>query len=143
MWKSSNVIYTILDAAKLVFAKYLPATSVTHVHGKAVVQAVFELSKGKARERIAGLKVMDGNLFLSKASVMGTSLNCYYRVILDGETVSQGDEVVTAASLRKVKEEVQEVRNGDECGLGLDGFQEFKKGDIIECYSVETKNEFV
>ena len=47
MWKSSNVIYTILDAAKLVFAKYLPATSVTHVHGKAVVQAVFELSKGK------------------------------------------------------------------------------------------------
>ena len=37
---------------------------------------------------------------------MGTSLNCYYRVILDGETVSQGDEVVTAASLRKVKEQV-------------------------------------
>lgn len=40
----------------------------------------------------------------------------------------QGDDVVTAASLRKVKEEAQEVWNGDEeCGLVLAGFQEFKK----------------
>jgi translation initiation factor IF-2 len=143
VWKSSNVIYTILDAAKEVFAKYLPSTTVEHVHGKAVVQAVFEITKGKARERIAGLKVMNGNLFLEKASVLGTSLNCHYRVIRNGEMVSGEGEVVTAASLRKVKEDVQEVRNGDECGLGLSGFEDFQNGDVIECYSMESKNEFV
>lgn len=143
VWKSSNVIYTILDAAKQVFAKYLPATYVTHVHGKASVQAIFDIQKAKTRERIAGLKVMEGNLFLSKAPVMGTSMNCYYRVIRDGEPVSHRGESVTAVSLRKVKEDVQEVRNGEECGLGLSGFEDFQNGDIIECYSVETKMEFV
>jgi translation initiation factor IF-2 len=38
-----------------------------------------------------------------------------------------------------VKENVDVVGRGDECGLGLDGFDEIKEGDIIECYSIQVK----
>ena len=48
-----------------------------------------------------------------------------------------------ATSLRKVKEAVLEVRRGEECGLGLDGFDDFEEGDVVECYSVEQKRVFV
>ena len=47
-----------------------------------------------------------------------------------------------ATSLRKVKEAVLEVRRGEECGLGLDGFNDFPRGgerDVVECYSVKHK----
>ena len=44
-----------------------------------------------------------------------------------------------ATSLRKVKEAVLEVRRGEECGLGLDGFDDFEERDVVECYSVKHK----
>ena len=50
---------------------------------------------------------------------------------------------LTAASLRKVKEAVREVRRGEECGLGLDGFDDVELGEVVECYSVEQKRVFV
>ena len=40
-------------------------------------------------------------------------------------------------SLRRFQDEVNEVRSGMECGIRLDGFNEFLVGDVIECYSVE------
>ena len=39
----------------------------------------------------------------------------------------------------QVKEAVLEVQRGDDCGLGLDGFDDFEEGDVVECYSVEQK----
>jgi translation initiation factor IF-2 len=137
--KSSKVIYTILDAAKEVFASYIPSTSVTHVHGKAVVKAIFEVNNSSERDRIAGLRVTQGHLFREKASLEGKPIECHFRVIRDGEQISPKGEVIRASSMRKVKEDVQEVRNGEECGLGLNGFKDFEEGDIIECYSVEMK----
>ena len=46
-----------------------------------------------------------------------------------------------AASMRTVKDAVLEVQRGEECGLGLglDGFDDFEEGDVVECYSVEQK----
>jgi len=42
-----------------------------------------------------------------------------------------------------VKEEVKDVRRGEECGLNLIDYTDVEKGDIIECYSVEMKRIFV
>jgi translation initiation factor IF-2 len=41
------------------------------------------------------------------------------------------------ASLRRFQDEVSEVRAGVECGIRLDGFNDFQVGDIIECYTLE------
>jgi translation initiation factor IF-2 len=38
-----------------------------------------------------------------------------------------------------VKEDVDSVRKGEECGLGLTGFNDLKEGDVIECFSIEEK----
>jgi translation initiation factor IF-2 len=46
-------------------------------------------------------------------------------------------ENVTIASLKRVKEDVREVRSGFECGIGLSNFDDFQTGDHIECYVSE------
>jgi translation initiation factor IF-2 len=137
--KSNNVIYTLLDDAKEVFVAYLPRARVERVHGKAVVQAVFNINNGA--DRIAGLRVLEGSLFRTKAPLYdGGEVVCQYRVMRGQEQVSPEGDMVKASSLKKVKEDVQDVRNGEECGLALDGFKDFEEGDVIECYSVsETK----
>ena len=55
------------------------------------------------------------------------------RVIRKEELVYEG----ISHTLKRFKDEVNEVRSGMECGIRLDGFDEFKEGDIIECYSQE------
>jgi translation initiation factor IF-2 len=142
---TNNVIYSLLDDAKNVFAEYLPPAPVEHVHGRAEVKAIFSINNKKSVDNIAGLRVLEGSLYKSKARIPdgGDSLVCHYRVLRNGERVSPEGEKVRAASLRRVKEDVEDVRRGEECGLGLSGFSEFQEGDIIECYSVEMKKVFV
>jgi translation initiation factor IF-2 len=113
------------------------------VHGKGTVQAVFEVTNSsKNTVSVAGLRVTDGNLFKAKSKADGDgglSLPCFYRVIRNGEVIKSEEDKLKAVSLRKVKENVDVVRRGDECGLGLDGFDDIKEGDIIECYSIQVK----
>ena len=69
-------------------------------------------------------------------------------MVLDGEIrrnakvrVKRGDQVlgedINIGSLRRMQEDVREVRSGFECGIGLSGFNEIKEGDRIECYISE------
>jgi translation initiation factor IF-2 len=44
-------------------------------------------------------------------------------------------------SLRRIKEDVEEVSEGVECGLSADGFFDWKEGDKIDCYAVSSKPE--
>lgn len=142
--RSHDVIYSLLDEAKEVFAEHLPASPVEVVHGKAKVQAIFDVNNKKDAERIAGLAVLDGTLYkgMAKAS-NGDRIECHYRVLRNGEPVSSEGESLQVSSLRKVKEDVDDVRRGEECGLGLLDYTDYEKGDIIECYSIEMKREFV
>ena len=51
------------------------------------------------------------------------------------------DEVIfegSVASLKRIQEDVREVRQGFECGIGLRGFNNFSEGDTLECFIVET-----
>jgi translation initiation factor IF-2 len=133
-----DIIYSLLDDAKEVFTGYLPAVPTEIVHGSACVKAVFDMSGGK--DSIAGLKVLDGTFHRSEVLIDDTSTAVHFRVIRNGERVSP--EKLRASSLRKFKEDVDSVRHGDECGLALSDYVDFKEDDIIECYSIVKKKSF-
>ena len=142
--RSNDVIYSLLDDAKELFAAHLPAVPIEVVHGKAKVLAIFDVNNKKNAERIAGLSVLDGTLFKGKAKdSKGAPLPCHYRVLRKGGRGAPEGDKLQVSSLRKVKEDVDNVRRGEECGLGLLDYDDYQEGDIIECYSVEMKREFV
>ena len=140
---SNNIIYSLLDEAKVVLGSYLPLIPKEHKHGRAVVKAIFSIDTDSGEEKIAGLNVLEGNLYKSKAPIAGedssADAECHFRVYRDGKLISPEDDSVTASSLRRFKEMVESVRLGEECGLGLSGFSDFEEGDEIECYSIEMK----
>jgi len=138
--RSHNIIYHLLDEAKDIFSTYCPPTPVEVVHGKATVKAVFDIT-GKNAGRIAGLEVNEGNLYLNKSNKESGFLNCEYRVMRGGAIISP--DGLQAESLRRLKEEVTDVRRGDECGLGLRKYSNMEEGDSIECFSIVQKKIFV
>ena len=141
--RNHSIIYRLLDDAKEFFTKYLPIQLEEKVHGSATVQAVFDVTDAKKQSvSIAGLRVADGYLFKSKSkpgSVGEVPLPCFYRVLRNGKLLSPDVEKLQASSLRKVKEDVDSVKKGEECGLGLTGFNDLVEGDVVECFSIEEK----
>lgn len=135
--RSNDIIYALLDEAKETLGKYLPPQPVEHIHGRGTIQAIFVVDGDSGEEKVAGLRVMDGFLYKEKSA---DDLRCHFRVYRNGTQISPESNTVTAASLRKFKEQVQSVRRGEECGLALSGFEDFQEGDEIECYSVEMKS---
>jgi translation initiation factor IF-2 len=92
------------------------------VVGRADVREVFQAGKfGKA----AGVLVTEGII----------RRNLRARVLRDDVIVYSGH----IASLRRFKDDVTEVRQGYECGIGLEGFQDIHQGDVIETFEVEEK----
>ena len=59
------------------------------------------------------------------------------RVIRDGIVIYEGQ----LASLQREKDTVKEVKNGFECGMLIENFNDIKEGDIIECYEMVEKSE--
>ena len=138
---SNDIIYSLLDEAKDVFSQYLPKVPYEHIHGSASVQAIFEIDGADGPEKVAGMKVLDGYIYKEKAPLdSGNTLSCNFRVIRDGQQVSPAGETVEASSLRHFKELVDSVRRGEECGLALRGYTDFREGDVIECYSIEMQS---
>jgi translation initiation factor IF-2 len=90
------------------------------VLGEAQVREVFKVSRIGT---IAGCSVRSG-IISRKGRV---------RVIRDGVEVYDGN----MASLRRFKEDVNEVREGFECGISIENFNDIKVNDVIECYRTE------
>lgn len=135
-----KIIYSLLDNAKELFTEYLPPIPIETVHGKAVVQAVFSISGGK--ETVAGLKVLDGQLYKSSVEIEGKATPISFRVVRDGKPVAFEGERLAATSFRKFKEDVESVRQGEECGLSLSGVTHYEEGDVIECFSTKMIKSF-
>lgn len=89
------------------------------VIGSAEVRKLFALSKGG---NVAGCSVASGRVLKGKVRVMRRK-----SLIYEGNTLS----------LRRFQDEVNEVRAGMECGIRIDGFNDFQIGDLIESYTVE------
>ncbi|HAV64282.1 MAG TPA: translation initiation factor IF-2, partial [Verrucomicrobiales bacterium] len=113
------IIYELIDQVKDAMAGLLDPIYKEVVTGAAEVRRVFELSKGGA---VAGCMVVNGRIARGKVRIQRRQNLVYEGVI---------------QSLRRFQDEVNEVRAGMECGIRIDGFDDFEPGDMIECYSVE------
>ena len=85
--------------------------------GQAEVRTTFRVPRLGV---IAGCMVLDGSI----------RRNANARLVRDGTVVYE----TTVASLRRFKDDVREVNQGYECGIGLEGFQDIKEGDIIQAF---------
>jgi translation initiation factor IF-2 len=115
-----EVIYEAVDEVKLALEGLLSPEQRERILGTAEVREVFRISKVGA---IAGSYVTSG-IMDRKAKA---------RLIRDGIVVYTGD----FASLKRFKDDVREVRDGFECGIGIVNFNDLKVGDVIECFTVE------
>lgn len=137
---SNEVIYSILDEAKVLLGRYLPYIPKEVVHGRAKVKAIFDI--GGLDTRVAGLQVLEGTLYrdqIPKDKLPDSKRKppmALYRVIRNGKVVEGTAEGLESTSLRHFKESVTEVSRGHECGLSLSGFNDFQEGDEIECWTI-------
>jgi translation initiation factor IF-2 len=88
--------------------------------GRAEVRATFRVPRTGV---VAGCMVLDGVI----------RRNAKVRLVRDGTIVYES----TVGSLRRFKDDVREVTAGYECGIGIEGYQDVKEGDIIEAYEIE------
>jgi len=115
------IIYDLLDDIKGVLSGMLAPIQRETMLGNAEVLQVFEITKvGK----VAGCRVTDG--LVRKGAKIRTIRN---------DVVIQ--EMGTLQTLKRFKDEVNEVQSGQECGMAFANFQDIKVGDVIECFTVE------
>jgi translation initiation factor IF-2 len=117
--KLYSIIYELIDQVKEAMAGLLDPILKEVVVGAAEVKKVFELSKGG---NVAGCVISSGRIVRGKVRIMRRK-----NLLYEGAT----------QSLRRFQDEVNEVRAGMECGIRIDGFNEFQVGDVIEAYTVE------
>jgi translation initiation factor IF-2 len=118
--RTYSVIYKITEDLRNAMEGLLEAVDVEETVGEAVVKETFKASK---IGRIAGCQVAEGKAVRS-ASV---------RLLREGTVVWSGK----LASLRRFKDDVQEVEEGQECGIVLDGYPDVKEGDVIEFFQIK------
>ena len=115
------IIYDLLDDIKGVLSGMLAPLQRETFLGNAEVLQVFEISKvGK----IAGCKIIEGRV----------QKGARVRIVREDIVVL---ELGTLATLKRFKDEVNEVNAGQECGMHFAGFQDIREGDLIECFTVE------
>ncbi|MGV3578160.1 translation initiation factor IF-2 [Brevundimonas sp.] len=116
-----SIIYDLLDDMKGVLSGMLAPLQRETFLGNAAVLQVFDISK---TGKIAGCRVSEG--VVRKGAKV--------RIIRDDVVVL---ELGTLQTLKRFKDEVNEVPSGQECGMHFQGFQDIKVGDYIECFTVE------
>jgi translation initiation factor IF-2 len=118
--RTYRVIYELLSDMRDALRGMLEPEEREIILGRAEVRQVFSVPRyGK----VAGCYVLEGKV------VRGQNL----RVIRDGVVIYEGK----LDSLRRFKEDVREVQEGFECGIGMVRFDDFKEGDILESFTVE------
>jgi len=115
-----TVIYELLDELKAAMTGLLEPTFQEVVKGRAEVRETFKVPKAGM---IAGCHVVDGVIPRSSLA----------RLLRDNRVIYDGK----IESLRRFKDDVAEVRQGFECGISLERFQDVKPGDEIEAYIKE------
>ncbi|MEG1679400.1 MAG: translation initiation factor IF-2, partial [Stenotrophomonas sp.] len=112
-----SIIYDVIDQVKQVASGLLGVEIREEIIGIAQVRDVFRSSKFGA---VAGCMIIEGVVKRNKP----------IRVLRDSVVVFEGE----LESLRRFKENVEEVRNGTECGIGVKAYNDVKPGDQIECF---------
>src|SRR5687767_10575550 len=113
-----RVIYEIFDDLKKALSGLLEPEVREKLHGHAEIRQVFKVSK---IGNIGGCMVTDGHI------QRGSKI----RLIRDGKVIT---EDLTIDTLRRLKEDVKDVKSGFECGIKLAGYDDIKIGDRLEAY---------
>ncbi len=117
--KLYSIIYELIDQVKEAMQGLLDPLTREKVLGHARVKQVFKVNKGF----VGGSVVTDGTMQRKQRA----------RVLRNGQAVYDGG----FETLRRFQDEVNEVRNGMECGIKLSGFSDYEENDVIECYELE------
>ena len=115
-----NIIYQLIDDIELALHGMLEPVYAEVIVGRAEIREIFG---GRRGTQIAGCRVTDGRMVRNGA----------VRVTREGENIMQ----TTISSLRHFRDEVNEMNAGTECGIVLQGFNNFQTGDILEVYRQE------
>ncbi len=119
--RTYNVIYNAVEEISLALEGLLEPEIVEEILGSAQVQEAFKIPKIGV---IAGSKVTEGIIVR----------NAIARVLREEEEIASGE----ITSLKHLKDDAKEIREGFECGIGLKDFSKFKEGDIIICYQMKS-----
>jgi translation initiation factor IF-2 len=120
-----TIIYHLIDDIEKALKGMLEPVEKKILIGRAEVLAVFPSGK---YNQVAGCRVDTGEI----------RRNAKIRVLREGKVAFEGE----IASLKRHQDDVNEVRDGFECGIGLKGFSAFEEGDILESYLIEMVSEF-
>ena len=118
--RTYNVIYNVVDEIKLALEGLLDPEKIDNVVGKALVQQQFKIPN---LGFIAGSKVTEG--FIKR--------NMNARLYRDDQLFIEGK----IESLKRFKDDVKDVKDGLECGIGISGMKKYLEGDIIEVFEVK------
>ncbi|KAG6132826.1 hypothetical protein E4U28_006396 [Claviceps purpurea] len=121
-----NVIYHVVDDIKETLSALLPVEITTRVIGDAEVLQVFSINvKKRISKNVAGCRVRNGTI--KKSSLV--------KVIRKGKVIFQG----TIDTLKQVKKDVLDVGKDSECGIEMEGFQDYQVEDQIQTYEEVTR----
>ncbi len=115
-----DIIYKVTDELKASLEGMLKPEKREVDLGRALVQRTFAISRVGV---IAGCRVIGGHI----------ERNSRIRVIRDNRVIGE----YGLESLKREKDDAREVREGLECGMKLNGFNDLKEGDVLECYRIE------
>ncbi|MGB9779341.1 translation initiation factor IF-2 [Caldanaerobacter sp.] len=118
--KLYRIIYDAIEDIKAAMKGMLEPKYKEVELGRAEVRAVFRIP---GVGNVAGCYVLSGKI----------TRNADVRVVRDGIVIYEGK----IASLKRFKDDVREVQQGFECGIGIEKFNDIKEGDIIEAYTME------
>ena len=118
--KNFNIIYELIEYVSDFASGKLKPTMKENFIGKAEVLQIFKVSKIGS---IAGCRVIEGTV----------NKNAKVRVTRNNEIIHDGDIL----SLKREKNEANEVKSGTECGISVKEFNDFQIGDFIEVFNLE------
>ncbi len=116
-----DIIYKLLDDIQGAMEGLLDPEEIEVPLGQVEVRAVFAVGRGA----VAGCYVQSGKIVRNRS----------LRVRRGGQVIYQG----TLDSLKRIKEDAREVNAGYECGIGVDKFNDWAEGDLIEVYEMQVK----
>lgn len=120
--KTYSIIYELINDLTLALEGMLTPEKFEVYIGRAQVRDTFNIPKIGV---VAGAGVIDGKI----------ERGCSIRLLREGKIVYDGK----LSTLKRFKDEVKEVKNGYECGLGLENFSDVRKDDVVEAYILETR----
>ena len=115
-----SVIYDLIDDIKGVLSGMLEPELRETFLGNAEILEVFNISK---HGKVAGCRISEGKV----------ERGAKVRLIRDDVVIHEGE----LSQLKRFKDDVTEVPGGQECGMSFANYEDMKKGDVIECFSVE------